>query len=309
MAARRLEQLSRIPVTELKGVGAKTAGSLDAVGVETVLDLLTYYPRRYIDRTKESALRDLAEGEEAMALVQIESLKPANDATGAFEPAAASPDSTRPERLGEYRILREVGRGGMGVVYEAEQVSLGRRVALKVLPPHALLNPTYLERFRREAKAAAKLHHTNIVPVFGVGEEEGVHFYAMQFIRGEGLDRVLHDLRRLRHAPGGAVLPTGSVASERSVAHGLLAGEFAEPATVRAEIPGGPADRLPAVSGTNPPVSSDWATRLTGRDRGEAGAVVPDGITGSGRSGSLAGPLGCVRSLSRRSSSMIRSSP
>src|SRR5262245_45310999 len=74
------------------------------------------------------------------------------------------------ESLGDYRILREIGRGGMGVVYEAEQSSLGRRVALKVLPYHRLMEPLYLRRFEREAQAAARLHHTNIVPVFGAGE-------------------------------------------------------------------------------------------------------------------------------------------
>src|SRR5262245_4370720 len=93
----------------------------------------------------------------------------------------------QPRQLGDYRILREVGRGGMGVVYEAVQESLGRHVALKVLSSHALLSPTQRERFRRESRAAARLHHTNIVPVFGVGEQEGVHFYAMQFIHGQGL--------------------------------------------------------------------------------------------------------------------------
>src|SRR5262249_47978182 len=113
-------------------------------------------------------------------------------------------------RLGDYRILREVGRGGMGIVYEAEQESLEWHVALKVLPTSALLNPTYLERFRREAKAAARLHHTNIVPVFGVGEADGVHYYAMEFIRGEGLDKVLADVRRMRQQPGAAAPATAA---------------------------------------------------------------------------------------------------
>jgi serine/threonine protein kinase/Flp pilus assembly protein TadD len=90
-------------------------------------------------------------------------------------------------RLGDFRIVREVGRGGMGVVYEAEQVSLGRRVALKVLPFAATMDPRQLQRFHNEARAAAGLHHTNIVPVFGVGCERGVHYYAMQFIDGRTL--------------------------------------------------------------------------------------------------------------------------
>src|SRR5262245_16689912 len=93
--------------------------------------------------------------------------------------------------LGDYHVLRTLGRGGMGVVYEAVQRSLGRHVALKVLPPQTAADPAYRERFQREAHAAARLHHTNIVPVFGVGEHDGVPFYAMQFIDGEGLDVVL----------------------------------------------------------------------------------------------------------------------
>ena len=103
-----------------------------------------------------------------------------------------------PRQLGEYRILREVGRGGMGVVYEAMQESLGRHVALKVLPDRNWKNPVHVERFRREARAAARLHHTNIVPVFGVGEADGVHYYAMQYIHGQSLDNVLDELKRLR---------------------------------------------------------------------------------------------------------------
>lgn len=99
------------------------------------------------------------------------------------------------ERLGDYRIVRELGRGGMGIVYEAVQESLGRHVALKVLPRPAVMDERRRRRFEREARMAARLHHTNIVPVWGVGQEEGHHFIVMQFIRGVGLDEVLATLR------------------------------------------------------------------------------------------------------------------
>jgi serine/threonine protein kinase len=115
-----------------------------------------------------------------------------------------------PTRLGDFRLIREIGRGGMGIVYEAEQVSLGRRVALKVLPAHPPLGPDRLERFRREARAAGRLHHTNIVPVFGVGEHEGLHYYVMQLIPGQGVDRLLARVRDQHDRPAAArthVLP------------------------------------------------------------------------------------------------------
>jgi serine/threonine protein kinase/WD40 repeat protein len=215
------------------------------------------------------------------ALVVMEQLKPDGDATGACEGPPAPAEGRAPERLGDYRILREVGRGGMGVVYEAEQVSLGRHVALKVLPPQALLNPTYLERFRREAKAAARLHHTNIVPVFGVGEEDGVHFYAMQFIRGEGLDHVLHDLRRLRGAPGG-------VPSERSVAQSFLTGQFAEPPTARAEQVGGTPVAAPG-GGAEPKsfsaLSSGGSEAAYYRSAARVGLQVADALSYAHRQG------------------------
>ena len=79
-------------------------------------------------------------------------------------------------RLGDFRLLREVSRGGMGVVYEAVQVSLGRRVALKVLPDAAALDPRHLQRFQVEAQAAASLNHPHIVPVFATGSTEGVPY-------------------------------------------------------------------------------------------------------------------------------------
>jgi Flp pilus assembly protein TadD len=108
----------------------------------------------------------------------------------------------RDQQLGEYRIVREVGRGGMGVVYEAVQASLNRRVALKVLPAGALLSGSAAERFAREAATAGRLHHTNIVPVYGVGQEQGVHYYAMQFIEGRSLSDHLTALRAGRTTPG-----------------------------------------------------------------------------------------------------------
>ncbi len=99
------------------------------------------------------------------------------------------------EPLGDFRIVREIGRGGMGVVYEAVQLSLGRRVALKVLPFAAALNAKQLQRFQTEAHAAAQLHHSNIVPVHAVGCDRGVHYYAMQIIDGRPLDVVIKELR------------------------------------------------------------------------------------------------------------------
>src|SRR6516162_420790 len=103
-------------------------------------------------------------------------------------------DSEGPQPLGDYRLLREVGRGGMGVVYEAVQISLGRRVALKVLPFAATLDTRQLQRFKNEAQAAAGLHHQHIVPVYAVGCERGLHFFAMQFIEGRTLAAVIAGL-------------------------------------------------------------------------------------------------------------------
>jgi len=141
----------------------------------------------------------------------------------------------RLRELGEYRILREVGRGGMGIVYEAEQISLSRRVALKVLPQQLLLNENHQRRFEREARSAGKLHHTNIVPVFGVGQADGYHFYVMQFIPGLGLDEVIDEVRRM-NAPGsdGSSAPAaGSLrvvqrrdVSAADVAQSLVTGQF-----------------------------------------------------------------------------------
>src|SRR5262249_54404290 len=101
-------------------------------------------------------------------------------------------------RLVDFEILREIGRGGMGVVYEARQVSLNRKVALKVLSGGLGLTPKAVQRFRREAEAAAKLHHTSIVPVYATGEQDGPPFYAMELIDGPSLDHVIRQIKASR---------------------------------------------------------------------------------------------------------------
>jgi serine/threonine protein kinase/WD40 repeat protein/tetratricopeptide (TPR) repeat protein len=123
--------------------------------------------------------------------------------------ARVDPNGSLPPggQLGDFRIVREVGRGGMGIVYEAEQISLGRRVALKVLPFAATLDQRQLQRFHNEARAAASLHHTNIVPVYAVGCERGVHHHAMQFIDGQSLAAFL---QQQRHCQAGTDQPTAA---------------------------------------------------------------------------------------------------
>ena len=128
-----------------------------------------------------TALRDLLP-----TLLALEQAKRDRASSGSNQRRASVP---RLERLGDFRIVGEIGRGGMGVVFEAVQEALSRRVALKVLPQSALLSGNQLERFQREAQIAARLHHSNIVPVFGSGESDGYHWYAMQFIAGQSLDQ------------------------------------------------------------------------------------------------------------------------
>ena len=104
-----------------------------------------------------------------------------------------------PSEIGDFEVLRELGRGGMGVVYEAKQKSLKRKVALKVLSSGLGLSSKAILRFRREAEAAGKLHHTNIVPIYTTGADRGVHFYAMELIDGPSLDAVIRDLQSKKY--------------------------------------------------------------------------------------------------------------
>lgn len=161
--------------------------------------------------------------------------------------------------IGDFHILREIGRGGMGIIYEATQLSLGRRVALKVLPFAAGLDDKFLQRFRLESQAAAQLHHNNIVPVFGIGCDRGIHFYAMQLIDGVSLDRVI---RLLRHeddarSPGSASTEPATAQVWSDLASHTHADEVADQSATSSTV----ADRGDAVRQTLASVSGELSTR------------------------------------------------
>ncbi len=222
----------------------------------------------YIARHPEHAeeIRDLFP-----ALVMMERIAPASDGP-LFSSLTSQPKhepGEHPEQIGDYRILREIGRGGMGIVYEAVQLSLGRHVALKVLREKPLLDGKQQLRFEHEARSAARLHYMNIVPVFGVGVENGLHYYVMQYIHGLGLDTVLDELRRLRREKG----PSGTAGPQRasrkdvsaeSAARSLLTGMFERSnETPAAEISAKPSAITPGgatSSETAEPVSASSVT-------------------------------------------------
>ena len=138
-------------------------------------------------------------------------------------------DITGRKTLGDFRILHELGRGGMGVVYEAEQLSMGRKVALKVLPFAALAQEKSLQRFRNEVRAAGALNHPSIVPIHSVGEERGVHFFAMQLIRGQTMAEVIAQLINLQTE--GQALHGSSISQALSVAEKPVVGGSADEPT------------------------------------------------------------------------------
>jgi serine/threonine protein kinase len=184
-------------------------------------------------------------------------------------PAAGAPSLAPKEigRLGEFRVLREIGRGGMGVVYEAIQDPLKRRVALKILPFHALAGEGLLERFKIEAQVAAKLDHPHIVPVYGFGTIDNIHYYSMQYIPGQGLDKVLEEVTRIRSSGG----RTGGSSAATPLALKLLTDRF-DPSMGEDGPPGSSAR---GVSGSEPEVPSEEGSS------GGASELIP--ITGDQR--------------------------
>jgi serine/threonine protein kinase/WD40 repeat protein len=200
-------------------------------------------------------------------LLIIEELAPSN--SGLSVPPIADSSEQVHLSLGDYRLIREVGRGGMGVVYEAEQISLGRRVALKVLPRQVVGDSTVRQRFHREARAAAQLHHTNIVPVFEVGEDQGACWYAMQLILGQGLDQIIEELRQQppsrstgRQPLESAAPPTGVAQAPLSqVTQALVNGRYAYPDL----DPSAPSPVPAEASKGSASFDSTDSTRLAGR--------------------------------------------
>ncbi len=136
-----------------------------------------------------------------------------------FVSRATAAEAQEPATLGEFRILRELGRGGMGVVYEAEQTSLRRHVALKVLRFGVVADAEAMQRFHREAETVARLHHTNIVPIFAIGCEQGVHYYAMQLIAGSSLADVLDQSQRSGKPLGSEEVARWGLQAAEALAH------------------------------------------------------------------------------------------
>jgi len=171
-----------------------------------------------------------------------------------------------PQDLGDFRLIREIGRGGMGIVYQAEQLSLRRHVAVKILPEYVLLRRNRLKRFQCEARTAARLHHTNIVPVFGIGEQGGLHYYVMPLVRGVGLDEVLRELKAAQSAEG--FRRSGDAAPDLGrVVQTLIAEKFGTASTTSGDMRRGAGDPETALAG-----NASSATGVAVRDIQTAGS-------------------------------------
>ena len=215
---------------QIPPVDADATGTADEVELAQVLDayLADLEGGRSVDADRlAEAHPAIAERLRAcLAVLQAASRVAGGAGDG---PDGAGGDDPGPQ-LGDFRIVRPIGRGGMGVVYEAVQLSLGRRVALKVLPFTAALDPQQRARFKVEAQAAACLHHTHIVPIYWVGCERGVHYYAMQFIEGRTVAALIDDLKWLRRP--GPRDTCGDPGAVPGLAEAMSEGRFAPPERV-----------------------------------------------------------------------------
>ena len=303
LALRHFEQLSRAEIAQVFGISEAAAGKRYIRALERLKQILGTHRAAWKNCGHERAIFRIRSGRRSgrgvpgaippgraavadrihreasragradsplfPALMVMEEL---GSAAGPERPSRRRPGrrgDPMPQRLGDYLLLRPIGSGGMGVVYEAIQESLGRHVALKTLPFHHLGDPTRLERFRREARAAARLHHTHIVPVFGIGEHDGLHYYTMQFIRGHGLDTVLHEVKRLRRDPSEprAAEAAAGQALSTTLALGLRTGRLPSDENGKQTI--GCARRLAASSRPRAGPCSHAAPSAASSDRSE----------------------------------------
>jgi serine/threonine protein kinase/Tfp pilus assembly protein PilF len=214
--------------------------TLDSATDELMGQIVDDYVER-LGRGESPDIEDYARRHPELASV-VRQMLPALALVHASSAGARTPqDELQPEGpLGDFRLVREVGRGGMGVVYEASQISLGRTVALKVLPFAGAMDKRQLQRFQNEARAAASLEHPHIVPIYAVGCERGVHFYAMKFIDGASLETLLQEMR----PPQKPAAPDKTNDADATGAGPQCPDDQAERETVRE--PRGQASTLPA---------------------------------------------------------------
>ena len=165
--------------------------SSDAILLDEIADEFARRQRNGEKPTVDEYVRKHPKLEEAIRQVlntlhRIEKARPGESDSGSSS-AIYGTNGKQITQLGDYRIVREIGRGGMGVVFEAEQVSLGRHVALKALPQASRLDPQQFTRFQLEARSTARLVHPHIVPIHSIGEDDSLHYFTMQLIEGPGL--------------------------------------------------------------------------------------------------------------------------
>lgn len=203
---------------------ASAEASRDVVelAVSSFMDGLRHGTRPSVDEFAQRYPEHADEIREILPLVAaMESWKTAREAPGGVK---SIPAAIGLERLGEFRLVREIGRGGMGVVYEAVQEPGGRRVAFKLLPWRLPETSPWRQRFLNEARTTARLRHPHIVPVYEFGEQQGWCYYVMQLVEGLSLDRIIRLLKQ----------PAGTVSAEdiqRAFATSHLAGQAISKAT------------------------------------------------------------------------------
>ena len=206
------------PVSKIQSPDSDNSGEL----LEKVVERFTQEVRDGNNPDVEQWVQDHSHLSDELSdllssVAMIEGLK--NFSLSTSHPQSSFADVEIPDYLGEYKIVREIGRGGMGIVLEAVHETLGRRVAIKVMVPGAMTTSSHLERFHREAVAAASLHHTNIVSVFGAGEDQGFHFYVMEFVDGQSISQMLKNHANENQETSEFRPPSSSLSAAQTGAH------------------------------------------------------------------------------------------